>query len=502
MGMADRREFLKGTAWMGAAAVAAGCMGQGAMKLGGGSMQGFACKPMKRIRVGFAGLGGRGTAALRRISGIPGCVVTAVCDLRQERLDDCNGYLAASGRAKAKEFLGPEAYRAMCDSDDVDVVYVCTGWQMHAPIGIAAVRAGKHAFVEVPCALTVDECWDFVESAEKSRVHAMILENCCYGEAELLCLNLCRMGKFGDLVHGEAAYIHDLRRMCYCDNPVIKQGAWDRGYYDFWRLRYNKDHGGNAYPTHGLGPVCQYMNVNRGDVMTELVSMDSRQANYEAYARDMFPADDWRAKLRVAMGDMNTTVVKTALGRTIMVQHDVSSPRPYSRINLISGTKGIFRGCYFADNSSKQEYCDPFKQGNGVRLAWERERGRHIPGYFDMKETEEIREKYRHPYFRDAGEIAKKVGGHGGMDFLMDLRWAYCLQNGLPLDMDVYDLASWSCLVELTERSAKERRYIDVPDFTRGGWKTAKPLGIVTVDVKKLGLGADGVRRDASQINI
>ena len=503
MGSSNRRDFLKGTAWMGAAAVAAGCMGRGAMKMaGGGSLQGFACKPMKRIRVGIAGLGGRGTGALRRIAGIPGCVVTGVCDLRQNRLDANNDFLSKGGYAKAKEYLGPEAYKRMVESDDVDVVYVCTGWQMHAPIGIAAVRAGKHTFVEVPSALTVDECWDFVESAEKSRVHAMILENCCYGEAELLCLNLCRQGKFGDLVHGEAAYIHDLRGMCYCDDPEIRPGSWNRGYYDFWRLRYNKDHGGNGYPTHGLGPVCQYMNINRGDVMTELVSMDSRQANYEAYARDMFPADDWRAKLRVKMGDMNTTVVKTALGRTIMVQHDVSSPRPYSRINLISGTKGIFRGCYFGDNSSGEDYSDPFKQGNGVRLAWERKRGQHIPGYFDMKETEEIREKFRHPYFKEAGEIAKKVGGHGGMDFLMDLRWAYCLQNGLPLDMDVYDLAAWSSLVELTERSVRERRYIDVPDFTRGGWKTAKPLGIVSVDVKKLGLGADKVRRDDSQMNI
>ena len=496
----NRRDFLKGTAWMGVAAAAAGCVGRNALKLGGGgSMQGFACKPMKRVRVGIAGLGGRGTGALERIAVIPGCVITGICDLRQNRLDANNAFLRKKGLKPAKEYCGPEAYKRMCEADDVDVVYVTTGWQAHAPIGIYALEHGKHAFVEVPCALTVDDCWRFVEASEANRVHGMILENCCYGEAELLCLNLARQGKFGDLVHGEAAYIHDLRHMNYEDDAEFAPGGWNAGYWDHWRLRYNKDHKGNAYPTHGLGPVCQYMNVNRGDVMTELVSMESRQANYEAYARDCYPK---YKDIRVAMGDMNTTVVKTALGRTIMVQHDVSSPRPYTRINLLSGTKGVFKGCYFADGVSGDDYDDPFKQGSGVRLAWERKRGQHIPGFFDKAETERIRKDCMHPYWKSAGEIGKKIGGHEGMDFLMDLRWAYCLQNGLPLDMDVYDLAAWSSLVELTERSVREKRYVDIPDFTRGGWRTAKPLGIVNVDVAKLGLSVDTVQAAESSLDI
>lgn len=496
----NRRNFLKGTAWMGVVAAAAGCMGKNALKLGGsGTLQGFACAPMEKIRVGVAGLGGRGTAALERIAGIPGCVITGACDIRQNRIDANNNYLKTHGYKPAAEYCGPEAYKRMCEAEDVDVVYVTTGWQMHAPIGLYAIQHGKHTFVEVPCALTVDDCWNFVESAEKNRVHAMILENCCYGEAELLCLNLARQGKFGDLVHGEAAYIHDLRHMNYEDNAEFKPGGWNHGYWDHWRLRYNKDHKGNGYPTHGLGPVCQYMNINRGDVMTELVSMESRQANYEAYARDCCPK---YKDLHVEMGDMNTSVIKTALGRTIMLQHDVSSPRPYTRINLLSGTKGIFKGCYFGDNVTGENYDHPFMQGNGVRLAWERKRGQHIPGFFSMEETNKIRAEQMHPYWKSAGEIGKKIGGHGGMDFLMDLRWAYCLQNGLPLDMDVYDLASWSCLVELTERSVREKRYVDIPDFTRGGWKTAKPLGIVNVDVNKLGLSTASVKASDAAINI
>ena len=495
----NRRDFLKGTAWMGAVAMAAGCMGKNALKLTGpGTMQGFRTAPLKEIKIGIAGLGGRGSSALHRLCEIPGCTVTAVCDLRQNRVDECNQYLVEHKHPKAKEYVGPEAYKALCESSEVNVVYITTGWQMHAPIGHYALENFKHTFVEVPCALTVEDCWKFVELAEKNRVHAMILENCCYGEAELLCLNLCRQGKFGELVHGEASYIHDLRDKNYNDYSELDHG-WKRGYYDHWRLRYNKDHKGNGYPTHGLGPVCQYMNINRGDVMTELVSMESRQANFEAYAAEFYPK---YKNIKVEMGDMNTSIIKTALGRTIMLQHDVSSPRPYTRLNLISGTKGIFKGCYFGDNVAGEDYDHPFMQGCGCRFAWERKRGQHITGFFSNEETNKIRAEAMHPYWKSAGEIAKKVGGHGGMDFLMDLRWAYCLQNGLPMDMDVYDLASWSSLVELTETSVREKRYVDIPDFTRGGWKTAKPLGIVDIDVAKFGLAENDVVKDKSQLDI
>lgn len=259
---------------------------------------------------------------------------------------------------------------------------------MHAQIGLYAIKSGKHAFPEVPSALTLDECWEFVELAEKNRLHAMMLENCCYGETELLCLKLCRQGAFGDLVHGEAAYIHDLRDKIYSESVDFQSGGWNLGYYDHWRLRYNKDHKGNGYPTHGFGPIAQYMNINRGDVMKELVSLESRQASYEAFAKVKYPK---YADVRVEMGDMNTTLIKTALGRSIMVRHDVSSPRPYTRINLLSGTKGIFKGCYFADGVSGEAYDDAFQQGNGVRFGWEDKPGAGVHGYFDAKRTAEVR---------------------------------------------------------------------------------------------------------------
>ena len=501
--MMKRRDFLKGSAWMAAAAMAAGCVGKGALRLsGGGSMHGFRCPPMDRIRVAFVGLGGRGTSALYRIAQIPGCEVVAICDLRASRIDVCNGWLVKHGQPKAKAFMGPEAYKAVCNLPNVDVVYVAGGWQMHEPVGVYAVNAGKHTFVEVPAAMTVDGCWAFVEGAERSKVHCMMLENCCYGEAELLMLNLCRQGVFGKLVHGEAGYIHDLRFMNYADAEG-EPGDPKRGYWRHWRLAWNKDHKGNQYPTHGLGPVCQYMNINRGDRLDYLVSLESDQFNFEEYARTAFPEGDWHRGVKVAMGDMNSTLVRTVKGRSILIQHDVSSPRPYTRLNRITGTLGIAEGCYFTEEGSKGGAMRPLEGGCVCRFGWSDKPGSPVHSFFGQQRVDEVRAKFRHPLVEAAGAVARKIGGHGGMDFLMDLRWAYCLQNGLPLDMDVYDLATWSSICELSEKSVRNRSMaVDVPDFTRGGWETAEPLGIVSVDMEKIklkpgkvdGAGQMGVR--------
>jgi predicted dehydrogenase len=351
----------------------------------------------------------------------------------------------------------------MCDAGDVDVVYVATGWQQHVKIGLRAADCGKHAFIEVPAAFTRDECWEFVETAEKRKVHVMQLENCCYGEAELLCLNLVRQRKFGELVHGEGAYIHDRRWQIFNDLQ------WER-----WRNHWNEKHAGNQYPTHGLGPIALNMGINRGDRFDYLVSVDGVQKGYEAFAAGALPEGNPGRAQRFAMADMNITTIRTAHGRTIMLQHDVTSPRPYSRLNLIAGTKGVFRS---------YPHLEIFLED---KLPSGKSSGQHA---FDKKVAEAVREKYRHPLWKAAGEVAKKVGGHGGMDFIMDLRWAYCLQNGLPLDMDVYDLASWTSIYQLSEVSVKNRsRTVDIPDFTRGGWKTAKPVEIGGIDLGKMGL--------------
>ena len=476
--MTNRREFLKGTAWMGAAAVVSGCMSNG-FHLGGtgGKMALYAAPPLEKVRVGVVGLGSRGGSAVKRLSMIPGLEITALCDVRPEAVESFRAWFAENKKKQAlpKAFVGEEAWKALCDWDGVDVIYNATPWELHAPIGLGAMYGGKHVFIEVPAAMTLDECYELVAVSEKTQRHCMQLENCCYGEIEMLALNLCRQGVLGELVHGEGAYIHDLRHSNWADP--------EKGYYNQWRLKWNAAHKGNLYPTHGLGPICQYMNINRGDRFDYLVSLESHQTGLKTYARHLFKEDSWQRKLQIETGDMNTTLIKTALGRSIMVQHDVSSPRPYSRINLISGTMGIL--------------CDyPY------RVALAKKPG--APAHkFDEVEAAKIREQYKHPLWKKAGEIAKKVGGHGGMDFLMDLRWAYCLQNGLPLDQNVYDLASWCSLCELTERSVKNKSAaMDVPDFTNGGWKTTPPLGIVDVDLSKMGLSQDRVQRDTSALSV
>ncbi len=476
----DRREFLKGTAWMGAAAVAAGCATEG-LGLGGcGSMALYADKPFRKLRVGIVGLG-RGQAGVRGFNVIPGCEITAICDLNAVRIDCTLKAIETAKRPKPTVYTGgPEEWKRLCDDPNVDLVYNATPWQLHVPIALYAMHAGKHVATEVPSAFTVDECWELVETSEKLRRHCMQLENCCYGETEMLALNLCRSGILGELVHGEGAYIHDLRTHNYGnwdDATPGRDKSLDSGaYWNYWRLRHNVAHKGNQYTTHGLGPICWYMNINRGDAFDYLVSLESNQANFEAFAKAHYQSDDqkngWKTKMRVEMGDMNTMLIKTKLGRSIMVQHDVSSPRPYSRINTITGTKGILT-----------DY--PY------RVGWEEKPGAGVHQFFDEKRAAAVRQEYRHPLWKQAGELAKKLGGHGGMDFLMVLRLAYCLQNGLPLDQNVYDLASWCCLCELSEKSVRNRSAtMDVPDFTRGEWKNVPPLGDLSVDMGKMGFSA------------
>ena len=455
----SRRDFLKGTAWMGAAAMAAGCMGGRLNATSGGSMSGYAAPPMKRVRVGFVGVGGRGSGAVRRVAMIPGCEVTALCDIVPEKISALQKYLRDKGCPAAGEFLGDEAYKALCDRDDVDVIYNATPRDMHVPINVYAMRAGKHVLTEVPGSMTIDGCWEMVDASEATRRHCMMLENCCYGEFELLAFNLCRQGVLGEIVHADGGYIHDQRGLQF------KRCRW--------RLNDTLTRKGNYYPTHGFGPLCKCLDVNRGDRLDYLVSMESAATCFEGYAREVMKGTDLE-NAKMSRGDVNISFMRTVKGKLITLQHDVAMPRPYDRVNLLSGTKGMMRGI----KASEFKVC--FEETTG-------DMGAH--GYFDAAKAAEVREKYMHPLWRSAGAIAQKVGGHGGMDFLMDLRWAFCLQNGLPLDTDVYDMATWSCIVELTDRSVRANsRPVDFPDFTRGGWKTAKPFETVDVDPGKMGI--------------
>ena len=481
-----RRGFLKASGMVGAASMmgAVGCKVPGRKNPHVG---GLACKPLETVKVGVIGLGMRGPGAVYRLSAIPGVRVVALSDLFESRVKGPTKWLTDRGFAAPKGYYGStDEWKKLVEDPEVNLVYVASPWQMHVPMVKYALTCGKHVACEVPMVFTVEDCWDIIDLAEKQRCHCMLLENCCYGESEMLALNLVRNEILGTLVHGEGAYIHDLRGWNF------REGSYE----GFWRLKWNTEHTGNPYATHGLGPICQYMNVGRGDQMKVLTAMNSGCFGFPEYVKahkteietlaekskgNKYGMTDRRALLGPwAQGDMSTALIKTVMGRTIMVQHDTTSPRPYSRINLISGTKGILK------DYPLQIALDPKYQAP------------HL-GWANQTQMNEILAKYRHPLWRESGEIAKKMGGHGGMDFLMDLRLCYCLQNGLPLDINVYESCQWSVLAELTETSAKnEGAPVEVPDFTRGAWREIKPLGIETV---KLDLDADKAQA-GQQLNV
>ncbi len=411
------------------------------------NMSGYAAPKLDKVRIGFVGLGQRGPGAVQRMSHIEGVEIVALCDKYPDRATKAQKILEKSGRPKAKEYSGNDGWKAMCESNDIDLVYITTPWDLHTPIAVYAMKNGKHAATEVPAAVTVDECWELVETSEKTKKHCMMLENCCYDFFELLTLNMARNGMFGEIMHVEGAYIHDLRDLNFSKN----------GYADMWRLKENIKHNGNLYPTHGLGPVAQCLNINRGDKMDHMVSMSTNDFLMAEMAREKAATDSFYNEFvgKPYRGNMNTTMIRTDKGKTMMIQHDVTSPRPYSRIHLVSGTKGVAS-----------------KWPSPERIAF---------GHDWIKDTElkELYDKHTPPIVKHVGEIAKKIGGHGGMDFMMDWRLIDCLRNGLPLDQDVYDAASWTVVGPLSQQSiAKKSRTVDIPDFTRGSWKTNKPVNL------------------------
>ncbi len=398
------------------------------------------CDPIETVRIGFIGLGMRGTGAIARYTQIDHVEIVAICDLVQENIDKCQKILTKNGLPKAAAYSGENDWKKICERNDIDLIYVCTHWELHTPIAVYAMEHDKHVAVEVPAALTIEQCWELVNTAERTRKHCMQLENCNYDFFEMATLNMAQKGLFGEIVHCEGAYIHDLRFLNFDE----------KGYWDMWRLKHLEKEDGNTYPTHGLGPLCHIMNIHRGDKMNHLVSMSSNQFGMSLYAKNKFGDNSEYAKKTYKKGDMNTTLIKTENGKTILIQHDVTSPRPYSRLHTISGTNGF-----------AQKY--PQK---GIAL----EPNAH---YFLAEEKlDSLLEEYAHPIVKEIEEKAKEVGGHGGMDYIMDYRLIYCLRNGLPLDQDVYDAAEWSAIIELSRKSVENNSApIEIPDFTRGAWK-------------------------------
>lgn len=454
-----RRDFLRtGTAAsLGAAAggmILSGCT-DALARAGSASMIGYNPPAKDLIKVGFVGIGNQGTGHVRNLLRIEGCQVAAVCDIRPGRVKWAKDAVVKAGQPEPKVYTGGDLeFERMCAEEDLDLVYNAAPWRWHTPICLAAMKNGKHAASEVNIALTVEDCWRLVETSEKTKKHCVMQENCCYNSTEMVTLNMIAQGMFGEIMHGECGYLHDLRGLKI--HPTVYQGMW--------RVYQSIKRDGNLYPTHGIGPMAWCMDINRGDAFDTLVSMTTKSIGLNEYADRKYAAaksdkdkkfySEWQNR-KYALGDINTTLIKTKKGKTIICKHDTNLPRPYSRAFLVQGSRGLMRMYPAA-----KVHIEGVSKGHG----WE--------------DFAEYKKKYEHPVWKAIREMAKGAG-HGGMDFIEDYRLITALRKGITPDIDVYDSVAWSAIIPLSEQSIKNGSApVKFPDFTRGAWKQSRPLGV------------------------
>ena len=405
------------------------------------SVLGLRTEPIECLRVGFVGLGLRGPTAVERFTHIEGVRIAALCDVDPERVEAAQRILADRNLPAAAAYTGAEGWRRLCERDDVDLVYVCTPWDSHTPIALYAMEQGRHVAVEVPAATSLAECWALVDTAERTQRHCMMLENCIYDLFALTTLRMAQEGVLGDLLHVEGAYIHPF-------------DTWER-----WRLEFNRRRRGDLYATHGLGPACQLLDIHRGDRLDYLVAVDTPAVGGSAAAGRQTGDPSF------ANGDQTSTLLRTVRGRTVSLQHNVATPRPYSRRYQVVGSEG------FAEKYPAEEYAfsarriaELFPDGAECRPN----------EYLPEPLRRPLAERFRHPIAAQVGEErARRIDPvREGINFRMDYRLVYCLRHGLPLDQDVYDAAEWSSMGELTALSLAHRSApVAVPDFTRGEWE-------------------------------
>lgn len=439
----SRRAMLRGAAVAGVGLAATG--GTAAADTGaapeprGKSMIGVPFEGFANPRFGVIGLGNRGGGMLPLLLAVPGARVTALCDIRPEFARAGAKMVTDAGQPEPAVYTGgDEDFQNMVERDDIDFVYIATPWEWHTPMALAAMRAGKHVGVECPIGLTLKDLWHLVDTSEQTRRHCMQLENCCYGQNEMRALRMAHEGLFGELLHGSGAYLHDLRELLF-----------SKTYYeDQWRRKFHQRYDGDLYPTHGLGPVAAYMDLHRGDRFSHMTSMSTPALGLAEYREATMPPDDPTWQERYVNGDVTMSLIQTARGRVIHIVHGVSNPHPYSRLNHLAGTKGVF------EDYPPRIYLEPHHSND----QW---------GSFDDFA------EYDHWLWKDVGP---GPGGHGGMDYIMLWRLVQTLQLGLPPDIDVYDSAAWNAPFPLSIESIRHNgRSADFPDFTRGRWRTPHP---------------------------
>lgn len=401
--------------------------------------------PIDNLCVGFIGVGVRGIEAVKRYAAL-NVRIGAVCDVEPDYLQKAKGIL--QGRQSPLYFSGEDDWRKVCENSDIELVYISTQWELHTQMATYAMQKGKNVAIEVPLAMSVADCWEIVKTAEQTQRHCIMLENACYDTFELATLNMIKKGLLGEIIHAEGAYIHDLRRLNFQQNDRDTL----RGQ---WRIKYSQHHNGNPYPTHGIAPICQAMNILRGDTLVRLVSMSSVAYGMKHYAEHTFGGQSPQAQQSYQMGDMNSTLIQTQKGKTILLQHDVTSPRPYSRLYVISGSKGFV-----------QKYPTP-------QMAFDPDPLTPL----HQQQIDELLQTHQHEFVTEVQQLCRQLPDQKVMDVIMDYRLVYCLKNGLALDQNVYDGALWSCLVELTEQSVNHGNTpVAIPDFTYGEWRNYNEL--------------------------
>jgi predicted dehydrogenase len=426
-----RRRFLKGTA----AASAALAFG---LELQAG--EGLAV-----ARLGFVGVGARGTGLLKTVLDVPGAEVRAVCDIDEAAARNAQALVGARTGATPDAYTdGDRDWASLCARDDLDAVVIATPWEWHAPIAIAAMRAGKYVGTEVPACGTVKECWDLVRTSEKTGMPCMMLENVNYFRSVLAMTRMAHEGVLGEITHAQAGYQHDCRFLAFTDDGRLT-----------WRGKHFAEKNGNLYPTHAIGPVAWWMDINRGDRFVRLSSASTVSRSLKDYARAKFGADHPLAKRDYAQGDVNTSLIETANGRTITLYYNTSSPRPYDLTLRLQGTKGIIEGGaerVYLEGKSPDDQWEPFGP---------------------------YQERDEHPLWDALEEPALKNGGHGGCDYITLYEFVKAVRTRAQTPQDVYDAAAWSAMVPLSiESVSKHGQSVEVPDFTEGKWKTNPRLRI------------------------